>query len=146
MTFRLSARSEGRLVGVHPDLVAVVRRAIQITPVDFGVLEGVRSLERQRDLVKRGASQTMNSRHLTGHAVDLYAWVPNERTGRHEVSWETRHYESIAKAMFEAASHEWIKTPDQTYIYVTGTKLRWGGHWKTFKDLGHFELPRSAYP
>lgn len=133
MTFALSRRSEARLVGVHPDLVAVVRRAIQITPVDFGVLEGLRTPDRQRQLFQEGHSQTLNSRHLTGHAVDLYAWVPNDRTGRHEVSWETRHYDSIAWAMRESA--QFLRIP-----------LRWGGHWKTTKDLGHFELPWSAYP
>lgn len=139
MTFALSRRSEARLVGVHPDLVAVVRRAIQITPVDFGVLEGLRTPDRQRQLFQEGHSQTLNSRHLTGHAVDLCAWVPNERTGKHEVSWETRHYHKIARAMFDASG--WIGP-----AYHNGTEVRWGGHWRTFKDLTHFELPWSAYP
>lgn len=73
--FSLGARSLLRLQGVHPSLVRVVKRAIRITPVDFTVLEGVRSRERQAELVRIGASKTMNSRHLTGHAVDLAPWV-----------------------------------------------------------------------
>lgn len=127
MSFALSARSESRLVGVHPDLVHVVRRAIQITTVDFGVLEGVRTLERQRELVAKGASQTMNSRHLTGHAVDLFAWAP-DRLGRPGVSWEAEHYVAIANAMFAAD-------------VAAGVAVEWGGHWRWFKDLTHFQLP-----
>ena len=73
MTFKLGARSLTRLRGVHPDLVKVVTRAIEISTLDFTVLEGVRSLERQQALVEAGASQTLKSRHLTGHAVDLGA-------------------------------------------------------------------------
>jgi len=133
MTFALSRRSEARLVGVHPDLVAVVRRAIQITEVDFGVLEGVRTIERQRELVARGASQTMNSRHLTGHAVDLYAWVP-DKYGKPGVSWEAGHYTEIARAMFNASG--WIGSE-----YLNGVQIEWGGHWRWFKDLTHFQIP-----
>lgn len=143
MTFALSRRSEARLVGVHPDLVAVVRRAIQITPVDFGVLDGVRTPERQKKLFDEGRSLTLNSRHLTGHAVDLFAWVLNERTGKHEASWASEHYKDIAGAMFEAAEHMW-QWVGQNWTYSNGIPLRWGGHWRTFKDLGHFELPWSV--
>ena len=71
MTYRLSQRSMQNLSGVHPDLVAVVKRAIEITEQDFSVIEGIRNIDRQRKLVAQGKSQTMNSRHLTGHAVDL---------------------------------------------------------------------------
>ena len=78
MTFKLGPRSVARLKGVHPDLVKVVERAIQLTPVDFTVLEGLRSLERQKALVAAGASQTLKSRHLDGHAVDLGAWVDEQ--------------------------------------------------------------------
>jgi len=127
MTFALSRRSEARLVGVHPDLVAVVRRAIQVTTVDFGVLEGVRTIERQRELVARGASQTMNSRHLTGHAVDLYAWA-GEWSGKPSVSWHPPFYEMIALSVFHASAEADIP-------------VEWGGHWRWFKDLTHFQLP-----
>lgn len=136
MTFRLSARSEARLVGVHPDLVRVVRRAIVITTVDFAVFEGVRTLERQRELYARGASRTMNSRHLTGHAVDLVAWVPDPRTGKPGLSWASEHYAAIAEAMSEAAY-----PPTGPYV-----PLEWGGSWPWFKDLAHFQLPWRLYP
>lgn len=75
MSFRLSQRSRERLKGVHPDLVAVVEAAILLTPVDFMITEGLRTPARQAELVRAGASRTLNSRHLTGHAVDVAAWV-----------------------------------------------------------------------
>lgn len=127
MGFVLGNRSLERLKGVHPDLQRVVRRAIQLTEVDFTVLEGLRSVERQRELVRKGASKTMNSRHLTGHAVDIAPWID----GR--VSWDWKYYYPLADAM-KAAARE-IKVP-----------LEWGGDWKTFKDGPHFQLPWNEYP
>jgi peptidoglycan L-alanyl-D-glutamate endopeptidase CwlK len=121
----LGPRSKQRLRGVHPDLVKVVERAIQITEVDFTVLEGLRTPERQTALVEAGASQTLNSRHLTGHAVDLGAWVGDE------VRWDWPLYHKIAAAMKEAARQE-------------GIKIVWGGDWK-MRDGPHFELDRKAY-
>lgn len=125
--FRLSKISRGNLQGVHPDLVRVVERAIQITATDFRVIEGLRTKARQRKLVAQGASKTMNSRHLTGHAVDLAAMV-----GR-EIRWDWPLYYSIAAAMKQAA-HE------------LGVRIVWGGEWRTFKDGPHFELDRKVYP
>ena len=125
--FALSKRSIERLTGVHKDLVAVVNLAIQQTIVDFGVIEGVRSLERQKGLVSQGKSQTLASRHLTGHAVDLAAYIDGQ------ISWEWEHYEKIAMAMKGCAS----------YLSVP---IEWGGDWKTFKDGVHFQLPKSTYP
>jgi peptidoglycan L-alanyl-D-glutamate endopeptidase CwlK len=127
MPFKLGARSIERLQGVHPDLVRVVHRAIALTPVDFTVLEGLRSPERQKILVASGASQTLNSRHITGHAVDLGAWVDNQ------VDWSWPLYTKIANAM-KAAANE------------LGISIVWGGDWKTFKDGPHFELDRKVYP
>ena len=124
--FSLGQRSRQRLRGVHPNLVKVVERAIQITEVDFTVLEGLRTPERQKALVEAGASQTLNSRHLTGHAVDLGAWVGDE------VRWDWPLYHKIAAAMKEAARLE-------------GVRIVWGGDWRTFKDGPHFELDRKAY-
>ena len=124
--YSLGPRSKQRLKGVHPDLVKVVERAIAITEVDFTVLEGLRTPERQKALVEAGASQTLNSRHLTGHAVDLGAWVGDE------VRWDWPLYHKIAAAMKEAARLE-------------GVKIVWGGDWRTFKDGPHFELDRKAY-
>ena len=125
--YQLGPRSKNRLKGVHDDLVKVVERAIEISTVDFTVLEGLRSPERQKALVEAGASQTLNSRHITGHAVDLGAWVEDE------VSWDWPLYHKIASAMKEAA-----KELDVAII--------WGGDWKRFPDGPHFELDRKKYP
>ena len=125
--YTLGVRSKSRLKGVHPDLVKVVERAIQITTVDFTVLEGVRDPQRQRTLVDSGASQTLNSRHITGHAVDLGAWVDDQ------VDWSWPLYHKIAAAMKEAAKQ-------------VGVPIEWGGDWRTFKDGPHFQLPRKEYP
>ena len=124
MTYRLSQRSMQNLSGVHPDLVAVVKRAIEITEADFVVIEGVRHIERQRQLVAKGASQTMNSRHLTGHAVDLAPYP---------LSWDWEYFYPIADAMKGAA--------DELDVAIV-----WGGDWSTFKDGPHFELDRKVYP
>jgi peptidoglycan L-alanyl-D-glutamate endopeptidase CwlK len=124
--FKLSVRSKKALVGVHPDLVRVVERAIQLTDVDFAVTEGVRTIERQRQLFASGASTTMNSRHITGHAVDVAAWVG-------EIRWDWPLYHKIAEAMKAAAKE-------------LGVAIIWGGDWKTFKDGPHFELDRRFYP
>ena len=124
MTYKLSLRSRQRLSGVHPDLVAVVKRAIEITEQDFAVTEGIRNIDRQRQLVAKGKSKTMNSRHLTGHAVDLVPWP---------VSWDWEHFYPIADAMKTAAKE--LKVD-----------LEWGGDWKTFKDGPHFQLSRKKYP
>ena len=125
--FKLSRRSLARLEGVHPDLVAIVKRAIEITPVDFGVSEGLRTIQRQRELLASGATTTMNSRHLTGHAVDLVAYVGSE------VRWDWPLYDKIAGAMKEAANEQ-------------DTPIEWGGDWHSFKDGPHFQLPWKQYP
>ena len=125
--FTLGHRSKQRLKGVHPDLVKVVERAIRITTVDFAVLEGLRTPERQKALVEVGASQTLNSRHLTGHAVDLGAWVADE------VRWDWPLYHKIAAAMKEAAKQ--VDVP-----------IEWGGDWRNFRDGPHFQLPRKTHP
>jgi peptidoglycan LD-endopeptidase CwlK len=116
---------------VHPDLVRVATRALQLSPVDFGISEGARSLERQRILVNAGASTTMNSRHLVSqngfaHAIDIYAYVD----GR--ASWDWPLYGIIA-ASFKQAARE-LNIP-----------IEWGGDWKTFFDGPHFQLPRKPY-
>jgi peptidoglycan L-alanyl-D-glutamate endopeptidase CwlK len=125
--FTLSTRSLNHLEGVHPDLVRVVKLAIQSSEIDFVVLEGLRSKARQTQLLKAGASQTMNSRHITGHAVDLGACVGKE------VRWDWPLYHKIAKAMKQAATD--LNVP-----------IVWGGDWRTFKDGPHFELDRKTYP
>lgn len=135
MAYQLGKRSLRRLQGVHPDLVAVVKRAIELTEVDFTVLEGVRTLEKQKVLFQSGASKTMNSRHLTGHAVDLGAYVDGQ------VRWDWPLYHKIADAMLDAAGE-------------LGVSIDWGGDWdgdgdyldETFRDGPHFQLDWSEYP
>ncbi|MDB4215771.1 M15 family metallopeptidase [bacterium] len=125
MSYKLGTRSLQNLSGVHPDLVAVVKLAITKTTQDFTVIEGVRNINRQRELVKKGASTTMNSRHITGHAVDMVPWP---------VDWEDlERFEVMSEAMKTAA--EELDIP-----------IKWGGDWKSFYDAPHFELDRKTYP
>lgn len=123
-----SKRSLDNLRGIHPDLRRVIDRALQESPLDFTVIEGVRSEARQRELVASGASQTMNSRHLTGHAVDLLPIGPN---GKAEFAWPLYH--QLGPAVEAAAAAE-------------GVAITWGGRWAKFRDGPHFELKRDAYP
>lgn len=125
--FVLSSGSRARLAGVHPDLVRVVDRAITLTPVDFRVTEGLRTRARQAELFEAGATRTMNSRHLTGHAVDLVALVGGK------VRWDWPLYARIAAAMKQAAKA--LKVP-----------MVWGGDWDSFRDGPHCELDRRYYP
>jgi peptidoglycan L-alanyl-D-glutamate endopeptidase CwlK len=115
------------LEGVHPDLVRVVKKAAALSDLDFTVLEGIRSVERQKQLVSQGASKTMNSRHITGHAVDLAPMIAGE------VRWDWPLYHKLAKIVKSAAADE--KVP-----------LQWGGDWRSFKDGPHWELPWKFYP
>ena len=124
----LNARSLQRLEGVHPDLVKVVLRAAEITETTFQVVEGLRTLERQRQYVRQGASRTMKSRHLTGHAVDVAPWDGPD------FDWNNqKRYHQIWDA-FKAASNE-LKIP-----------VEWGGNWKGFVDSPHMQLPWKQYP
>ena len=124
MSFKLGNKSLKNLSGVHPDLVRVVKQAIILTPIDFAVTEGVRTLERQKMLVEEGASRTMNSQHLVGRAVDLAAFVDGK------VSWDLPLYHKLAQAMKAAANYCMVE-------------IRWGGDWENFKDCPHFELARE---
>ena len=124
---KLDARAERNLQGVHPDLVRVIRRAAAESAVAFTVTEGLRTIERQRQLMRAGASQTLRSRHLTGHAVDLAALVDGK------VRWDWPLYERLAAAVKLSAQAE--KVP-----------LEWGGDWKTLKDGPHVQLQWAQYP
>jgi len=129
MAFKLSQRSLDRLEGVDGALVAVVQRAIKVTTIDFGVTEGLRTIERQQELVDRGASKTMKSKHLNGLAVDLVAYLGPR------VSWELNLYDNIADAMKQAATE--LDVP-----------LRWGGAWTTSNICewqGTMEQAMTAY-
>lgn len=127
MSIVLGARSLSRLEGVHPDLVRVVKKAAAMSDLDFTVLEGLRTLERQKVLMAQGATKTMNSRHLTGHAVDLAPMLNGK------VSWDWPLYHRLAKIVKAAAA-------------VEGVPLTWGGDFRTFKDGPHWELSWKAYP
>jgi peptidoglycan L-alanyl-D-glutamate endopeptidase CwlK len=127
MSARLSARSRSRLNGVHPALVAVVEAALARSAVDFMITEGLRTPARQAGLVKAGASRTLKSRHLTGHAVDVAALVDGQ------VRWDWPLYGRIAQA-FKSAALE------------LNTSIVWGGDWKSLRDGPHFELDRRVYP
>lgn len=149
MNFKLSKRSLNNLKGVHPDLVRVVKRAIEITEEDFMVIEGLRSKQRQRELYNKGASKTLNSRHITGHAVDLAVWKNGGitwDTGRPDSFYEVSHdddytlYQEVGTSMLMAARE--LNIP-----------LRWGADWDgdgqhtdhRFLDWVHFELPATHY-
>lgn len=127
MPYKFSKRSLDRLEGVHPDLVRVMHRAITISPVDFIVVEGLRTPSRQRELFRKKATTTMRSRHLTGHAVDIAPLI-----GR-EVRWDWPLFHQLAKAVKEAAGAESVP-------------IEWGGDWVSFKDGPHWQLPWRAYP
>jgi peptidoglycan L-alanyl-D-glutamate endopeptidase CwlK len=127
MSFRLSARSRTRMKGVHPALVAVMEAAIRRSSVDFMITEGLRTPARQAALVRAGASRTLKSRHLTGHAVDVAALVEGK------VRWDWPLYPRIAQAVKAAAAAQ-------------GTAIVWGGDWPTLRDGPHFELDRKVFP
>lgn len=110
MAFKLSTRSLKNLEGVKPELIEVVKFAITVTRIDFGVTEGLRTVQRQRELVAAGASQTMNSKHITGNAVDVVAYIGPR------ISWELNLYDDIADAMRLGAIE-------------VGVPLKWGAAW-----------------
>ena len=124
MSFMLSQRSLGRLDGVKRGLHSVVCKAIKVSKVDFGVICGMRTHEEQKALYDKGASQTMNSKHLTGDAVDLMAYL----NGR--ASWEISFYDDIADAMKEAAIQE-------------GVSIKWGAAW-SIGDIREWEGTMEA--
>jgi peptidoglycan LD-endopeptidase CwlK len=152
--FKLGEKSLKELNGVHPDLVAIVKRAIELSSQDFAVHDGIRTLAEQQKLVQSGASQTLDSRHITGHAVDLVPYINGK------LRWEWEPIYKIADAVRIAAKE-------------LGTPIRWGGAWdvtftdttdspedlvsdytakrrkagkKAFIDGPHFELPKANYP
>lgn len=125
--FKLDARSERSLKGVHPDLVKVIRLAAKNSAREFTITEGLRTVARQRQLVAAGASKTMNSRHITGHAVDIAFIVAGK------VDWST-HLFKEAYATISTAAKE-LNVP-----------VEWGGSWRSFVDMPHFQLPFKQYP
>lgn len=127
MSIVLGQRSLSRLEGVHPDLVRVVKKAATMSSLDFTVLEGLRTEARQKQLYDQGATKTMNSRHITGHAVDLAPMIGGT------IRWDWPLYHQLAVIVKDAAKAE-------------NVPIQWGGDWRTFKDGPHWELPWKAYP
>jgi peptidoglycan L-alanyl-D-glutamate endopeptidase CwlK len=134
MAFKLSGRSLNKLEGVHPTMVDTVKRAIELSKVDFGVIYGVRSLAEQKRLYEAKRSQTMKSKHLVqedgySHAVDLMAYDGSDP------SWDIVMYDDIADAMKAAAIE-------------TGAKICWGAAWQ-IDDIakwdGTMEQAMNAY-
>lgn len=125
--YKFSKRSLKNLTGVHPDLVKVAELAIKRTPVDFGIIEGLRTAERQKELVAKGASRTMNSRHITGHAIDFACFVGSE------LRWDWALYNQVGPVFEECAKE-------------LGIPIVWGGRWRSFPDGPHVELDRRTYP
>jgi peptidoglycan L-alanyl-D-glutamate endopeptidase CwlK len=127
MAYAFGKRSKDRMKGLHPDIIRVMERAIADTDLDFTVLEGLRTYERQRVLYRQKATRTMRSRHLTGHAIDVAPLIGGE------VSWDWPLYNRLAKIIKEAAAKE-------------GVPLEWGGDWESFRDGPHWQLPWKEYP
>ncbi len=123
----LTELSIDRLDGVHKDLARVIYRAAELGEIDFIVTEGLRTDSRQRILFAQGASKTLKSRHLTGHAVDLAVIVDGG------VRWDWPLYYRLADTVKEAAR-------------IEAVAIEWGGDWLNFKDGPHFQLPASKYP
>lgn len=130
MAWKLSKRSQLNLQKVHPDLVRVVYRALELSPYDFGITEGLRTLETQKQYVEEGKSKTMNSRHLEqedgySHAIDISVFAP-------KLTWEHKHFRKVIQAFVTAAIEE-------------GVQLRFGGLWENFLDSPHIELNKEYY-
>jgi peptidoglycan L-alanyl-D-glutamate endopeptidase CwlK len=134
--WRFSAASLKRMVGVHPDLVAVAHYALRVSPIDFLVTPtgGVRSQTQQLELVRKGVSRTTRSRHLTGHAIDVVSWKKGK------ASWTLPDALLVHQAFADASR-------------ALSVPLRWGGDWdgdgdwkdERFLDAFHHELPYSVY-
>jgi peptidoglycan L-alanyl-D-glutamate endopeptidase CwlK len=124
---QLDERTERNLAGVHDDLAKVVRRAAELSDCPFIVTEGLRTMKRQRELVAAGASKTLRSRHLTGHAIDFVPLVGGE------VTWKWPPFALVAAAFKRAAAE-------------LGVAISWGGDWRSFRDGPHIELDAKRYP
>jgi len=135
MTRQWDSTSLARLQGIHPDLRRIMDAALQAAPFPFRVTEGLRTVERQKHLVAIGASTTMRSRHLTGHAVDIIPLVDLDRDGTIE-----------AEEMYHWPLYHQLAPLVKTAAKGLGLVIEWGGDWKSFKDGPHWQLPWGAYP
>jgi len=129
--FQFSIKSLNNMTGVHPDMIRVLDRGIEITPYDFGISEGLRTIEKQRENVQNGKSETMDSKHLPqadgfGHAVDIFVLVNGK------VTWNHKYYRKVAQALFTAAIEE-------------GVQIEVGALWQEFIDSPHVQLNGKYY-
>lgn len=122
-----------RLVKVQKPLNLLFTRVSSFGCGPFSITEGLRTKARQEQLVAAGASKTMNSRHLTGHAVDVAIWKDIDGDGKLELRWDWPLYVTFAQEVM-------------THANDLGVKIVWGGSWTSFKDGPHFELDRRYYP
>jgi peptidoglycan L-alanyl-D-glutamate endopeptidase CwlK len=122
MTFAFSQKSLDKLSTVAQPLQQVFKEAITNSPYDFSITEGIRSKERQQQLYDEGKSQTLNSKHIVGKAVDIAVFVDGA------VTWDMKYYKQVAEHILAVAK-------------LNDVSLTWGGNWKSFKDGPHFELP-----
>ena len=118
---KFSERSKAKLQGVDPRLVKIAEIALQRSPFDFGITEGLRTAERQKQLVAEGKSQTLRSRHLLGRAIDFVVYINGKP------NWDLDNYQKVAQVFKQVAAEE-------------GIEIEWGGDWKTFKDGPHIQL------
>ena len=121
MGFKLSQRSLDKMIGVNPKLVEVVKLAITKSPLDFSISEGLRTVERQKELVAQKKSQTMKSRHIVGEAADICVLIDGK------ANWDFENYRKVADVFKECAKE-------------LGVKITWGGDWTSFKDGPHFQI------
>lgn len=133
MVYSFSTRSLNNLSSVHPDLVRLLKSSLNVAPYDFGIIEGLRTLEKERQEVATGKSETLNSRHLadaTGYcyAVDFICYDENNQG-----TWKPEYYQKVSE-VFKRVSKQ-LNIP-----------IVWGGDWKTLKDLDHLELDSKVYP
>lgn len=122
--FKFSTRSKNNLSVIHPDLIRVAELALELTPRDFIITEGLRTVERQRQLMREGKSKTMNSAHISGHALDMVPCSP--------VSWNRKDFESVVDAFKRAADH-------------LGILIECGHDWASFPDSPHIQLHSKEY-
>ena len=125
--YKFGTASKENLVGVNPDLIEVCELALTYSKYDFGITSGVRTLEQQQEMIDKGASNTIDSRHLSGHAVDIIVYVNGTSTYR------KKFYSKVASSFFKAAIE-------------LGVDLEWGGHWESLFDGPHFQLSKVKYP
>jgi len=121
MPYQLSESSLAKLQGVHPLLVQVVKATIARSPLDFKITEGLRTIERQRELVGQKKSQTLKSRHIIGQAVDICVLIDGKP------NWDFNNYKVVAGVFLQCAKE-------------LGVKITWGGSWTTLVDGPHFQI------